>query len=119
MSLTKSTLLALVVFALPLASQAAPGPSAALDACVKSFLETYLPNHPVKQIRKRIPTTGPIDAFYGPRQYTIALSAQGVRSGDVLAEARCVANSKGIVIVLDSPAAGEYVARADFAVTLR
>jgi hypothetical protein len=48
-----------------------------------------------------------------PRKYTIALSARGLRSGEVLAEARCVADHEGIVLVLDQPPA-DYVAHADF-----
>jgi hypothetical protein len=119
MNLKKSTLLALLALTVPHASQARSAPTAAVDACVKSFVEAYLPNNPLKQVRKLIPAASPIDAYYAPRKYTVALSAYGVRSGDLLAQARCVASNKGVVLVLDNPPAGEYVARADFVVSLR
>jgi hypothetical protein len=118
MNLKTSTLLVLLAAA-PLAGHAQNGPAAAVDACVKSFVDGYLQNHPVKQIKKYIPPASPIDAYYAPRKYTVALSAYSVRSGDLLAQARCVASNKGVVIVLDNPPADEYVARADFAVSVR
>ena len=114
--MNKSTL-SLVILALaaaPLATQAAPGgPNAAVNACVKAFVSTYLPNHPVKATNTtgfRTPTS---IALRQPRKYTIALSAVGARSGEVLAEARCIADHEGIVLVLDQPPTN-YVARADF-----
>jgi hypothetical protein len=117
---TKLSILALVALAaVPFAAQAQPGADAAVDACVKSFVDTYLPGHPIKQVSKQEPAPGPIDTYYAPRQYTIALAAYNARSGDLLAQARCVANRKGTVIVLDSPPAGEYVARANYTVSLR
>lgn len=119
MKLKSSILTLIALAAVPFASQAQPGADAAVDACVKSFADTYLPGHPVKHVSKRAPAAGPIDTYYAPRRYTISLSAYGARSGDLLAQARCVASRKGVVIVLDSPPAGEYVARADFAVSLR
>ena len=105
--------------AIPFAAPAQAGSDAALDACVKSFIDAYLPGHPVKQVNKQEPASGPIDTHYAPRQYTIALAAYSARSGDLLAQARCVASRRGDVIVLDSPPASEYVARANFAVTFR
>lgn len=118
MNLKSSVLTLVVLAAAPFASQAQPG-DAAVDACVKSFVDTYLPGHPVKQVSKRSPVQSTIEMHYAPRQYTIALSAYGVRSGDLLAQARCVASKRGIVIVLDAPSADEYVARADYRVSLR
>ena len=120
MSLKKAALFAAVVVAsAPLASEARQGPSAAVDACVKSFVESYLPERTVREVKKHIPAAGPIDAYYSPREYTVALAAYGADSGKMLAQARCVANNRGVVIVLDSPPSGEDVARADFAITLR
>jgi hypothetical protein len=116
---TKTSILALVALtALPFASHSRPG-DAAVDACVKSFVDTYLPGHPVRQVKKLAPPASPLDAFYAPRQYTIAMSAHGARSGELFAQARCVASRHGLVLVLDSPATDEYVARADFVVSLR
>ena len=101
----------------PLTSQAAPGADVAANACIKAFVSTYLPNHPIKAMK----TTGfqhPVSlALWQPRKYTIALSARGVTSGDILAEARCIANNDGIVLVLDTPP-DNIMARADFSLTL-
>ena len=105
--------------AIPFTAPAQAGSDAALDACVKSFIDAYLPGHPVKLVNKQEPATGPLDTYYAPRQYTIALTAYSARSGDLLAQARCVASRRGDVIVLDSPPAAEYVARANFVVSLR
>jgi len=52
------------------------------------------------------------------RQYTILLDARGKRSGELLAQASCVASRRGDVIVLESPAAPEQVAKADLRATL-
>jgi hypothetical protein len=116
---TKTSLLALVALtALPFSSHSQPG-DAAVDSCVKSFVEAYLPGHPVKQVKKVAPPESPLDAFYAPRQYTIAMSARGARTGELFAQARCVASRNGLVLVLDSPSTDAYVARADFVVSLR
>lgn len=115
-----SAIFALVALAVvPFVTQAEPRGDAVVDACVKAFVDTYLPAHPVKQVNKQAPAPGPIDTYYAPRHYLIALSAHGVRSGNLLAQARCVANRRGVVIVLDNPPADEYVSRADFVVSLR
>ena len=102
----------------PLTQAATGGPDAAVNACVKAFVSTYLPNHPVKATK----TTGFANptsiALWQPRRYTIALSAVGTKSGEILAEARCIADHEGIVIVLDRTPTN-YVARADFVATLR
>jgi hypothetical protein len=117
MKLKTSALIALAgVLALPLASQARSGPAAAVDACVKSFVDTYLVGHPVKQVKKSIPAPSPLEVFTRPQSFTVALTAQGVQSGAIVAQARCVANGAGIVIVLDNPPPSEYLSRADFVV---
>jgi hypothetical protein len=116
---TAALIAAVVVAAAPLASEARPGPPTAVDACVKSFIDSHLSNHAVREVKKRIPASGPLEAYYSPRKYTIALAAYGAESGRVLAQARCVADKRGVVIVLDSPPEDEYVARADFTVVIR
>lgn len=60
-----------------------------------------------------MPAASPIGIYYARRQYIAAVGAYADRSGDLLAQAHCVAS------VLDnSPAAG-YAARADSVVSLR
>lgn len=104
----------LMLAATPLASHA--GPNQAIDACVSTFVETYIPKDRVVRIRKQHPPAGPLDAMsYRKNVYTIALSARGARSGQEIAQARCVVSKNGQVIVLDSPPANTYVAKADFA----
>jgi hypothetical protein len=121
MNIKKVSIVALLALAAaPLTSQAGTaGPGAAFDACVKAFVATYLPNHPIKQTQTSNAQNPTTIAFWQPRKYTIALSARGVRSGDVLAEARCVADNNGIVLILDTPPVSNYVASADFVATLR
>ena len=118
MNVRSSILAVIALAAVPFASQANGG-DAAVDACVKSFVDGYLSGHPVKKVRRDAPIETAVERYYAPRQYTVALSAHGVRSGDLLAQARCVASKSGIVIVLDNPPADEYLARADFVVSLR
>lgn len=94
------------IFALgvvPIASHAGTSPAAALDACVKSFVQTHLPGHPVKKVTQHSPAESAMNRFWRPNSYTILLSARGVDSGTVIAEARCVASRNGIVVVLDQP----------------
>jgi hypothetical protein len=106
-----SSLVALA--ALPFATHA-DGADRALDACVKSFVQTYLPDR-ITQVRKIESAPGPL-AVYANRasSFTIALTAHGARTGEKLAEARCVADARGEVIVLDQPPVESYAANADF-----
>ncbi|HEY0942080.1 MAG TPA: hypothetical protein VGE08_18465 [Steroidobacter sp.] len=83
-----------------------------MDACVKSFIESNFAEDRVVHVRKR-----PKATMYPQSKYTIALKARGARSGEVLAQARCVAGSRGNVIVLDSPPFDNLLANADFKVT--
>jgi hypothetical protein len=106
------------ITAIPSTSHARTGSVAALDACVKAFREAYLPNHPVRQIRKRIPTSSPVEAYWRPRTYTVALSAHVADSGDLISEVRCVATNTGVVVMFDAPPTAERRAR-DFVVSLR
>ena len=111
------------IFALaatPMASHAELGSGAAFDACVKSFVETYLPGHPVRKVMKSSPAPSAFNLLIHRNEYTILLSARGMQSGDVIAEARCVANRNGIVIVLDEPSlAAMQLIRPDFVVSMR
>jgi hypothetical protein len=107
----------LALAAVPITSQA--GPREAVDACVSSFVETYIPEHRVVRVKKELPETKPLTMMYPTRgRYTIALSAHEARSGKEVAHARCVVSTRGDVIVLDSPADSSYVAKADFAVSV-
>jgi hypothetical protein len=106
------------IAAIPSTSYARTGSVAAVDACVKAFREAYLPNHPVRQVRKRITTSSPVEAYWRPRTYTVALSAHAADSGDLIAQVRCVATNTGVVVMLDTPPTAEHRAR-DFVVSLR
>lgn len=113
-SIALATTLATASFA----THAAPGPAAALNACVKAFTATYLPGHPVGRT-KIIGSSAPSSVPTWTRNYTIGLTAIGTRSGNVLAEARCVAGRDGVVVVLESPPTRNYLAKADFVVSVR
>ena len=107
----------LMFAATPLASLA--GPRQALDACVKSFVETYVPKDRVVRVHRQQPAVTPLGILNGGKStYTIALSARGARSGKEIAQARCVASTRGDVIVIDNPAINAYVADADFTVAV-
>jgi hypothetical protein len=108
------TIGSLVLAVSPLASYASS--KQAIDACVKSFVETYVPKDRVVRIHKSQPTRGPLGILSdGKDTYTVALFARGARTGQQIAHARCVASTHGLVIVMDSPADDTYVATADFA----
>lgn len=119
MSFKKSALTALIVVAAaPFTAHAAgPGAAAAFNACTKAFVETYLPNRVVRQQSTIEFTRSPLE-FWNVRKYTIALRALGATSGEVVAEARCIADRKGVVLVLDTPPTQEYVAHANITATL-
>lgn len=105
----------LALAAAPLTTQAATGPEAAVNACVKAFVSTYLPGHPVRPMKSVIPQN-PLPLALWQRKHTVDLSARGAESGKILAEARCIADNNGIVIVLDSPPANALP--ANFVATL-
>lgn len=105
----------LVLASAPVTSQAGPA-DRAVNACVKAFVDTHVPKDRIVHVVKdRSPSL--MDRFHRQRAYTIALTAQGSESGKVLAQARCVANVRGEVIVLDNPPPATYIAQADFVVT--
>jgi len=102
----------------PFASHAAPAPTTAFNACVKAFVNSYLPDRTVRAT-KTTNSPGLTALTLTQRKYTIALSARGANSGELLANARCVADGKGIVLVLDTPPTLDYVAQADFRADVR
>lgn len=83
----------------------ADGADRAIDACVKSFVDNYLPKGQIVRVRKVEPPTSPVTELLAIRAatFTIDLTARGARSGVELARARCVASRRGDVIVLDAP----------------
>lgn len=117
MSARKSLVLCgvLALAAVPGASYA-DGAARAVNACVKSFVDTYLPDR-VVDVRKELPAPGPLDRYVS--SYTVALTAYGKTTGAPVAQAQCVATRRGSVIVMDGAPSGDFVAKADFVVNLR
>jgi len=99
-------------------AQAATAPTKAFNACVKAFVTTYLPGRAVRTAES-IDSSRLNTLALTQRRFTIAFSARGAESGAVLAEARCVADGKGIVLVLDKPATLDYLASADIRAEVR
>lgn len=116
MSIRKAVAVAgLIAFgAVPLTSQAS-GPDTAVKSCVQTFIDTYLKDRTVRST-VQIPAPTPLRPQHS---YTVDLSAHGAQSGDLVAQARCTANARGKVTVLDSVDAGTYLAAADFTVSLK
>lgn len=105
----------LLALAVPCASYA-DGAERAVNACVKSFVDTYLPNR-VVDLRKQLTSPGPLDRYAG--SYTVVLTAKGKTSATQLAQAQCVANKRGDVIVMDGAPIAKSLSKADFVVSLR
>lgn len=112
MSLSKVAALsvAMAAFVAPVASHA--DASSAFDACVKSFIESKLPKAQQVSVRKNIPYTSTVLALQ-PKSYTIDLVAQEVKSGAEIAQARCVADRRGRVLVLGEDGFGSTTQKAD------
>jgi hypothetical protein len=89
----------------------------ATDACIAAFVETYVPAGLKVHVQRDSHVAGPLDYF--TKQYVIALSARFSRSGEEIAQARCIASARGDVIVLDRPAPETYIAKADVKVQLK
>jgi hypothetical protein len=106
----------LTLSATPFATQAADA-DRAVNACVKAFVDRYLPDRTVT-VRKQLPAAGPLDVLVREPQYTVAIEARGKQSGELLAQASCVASRRGDVVVLENPASAEFAAKADFTATL-
>jgi hypothetical protein len=102
--------------ATPFTIQAAGG-DRAVDACVSAFVDRYLPDQPVT-IRKLTSAPGPLDVLDHKNHYLIVLDARSKHSGELLAQAQCVASRRGDVIVLDNAVTPEFVAKADFRASL-
>lgn len=102
--------------ATPLATRA-DGVDRALNACVSAFTDRYLPDR-IVSVHKVAPSDSPLTAMAHERQFTIVLDARGKQSGDLLAQASCVASRRGDVIVLESPVTPERVAQADVRATV-
>lgn len=105
----------LIALAAPVATQAESSAAAVVDSCVKSFVETYMPERTVRDVK----LAGEHGAIRTDREYTILLTARGAKSGTLIAEARCVAKGNGIVVVLDTSVAASDIANADFVVAMR
>jgi hypothetical protein len=105
----------LALAAVPCASYA-DSAERAVNACVKSFVDTYLPDR-VVHVRKQLPSPGPLDRYID--SYTIVLMAEGKTSAAPLAQAQCVANRRGDVIVMDGAPIAKSLSKADFVVSLR
>jgi hypothetical protein len=117
---TLSTIATCIAFgAVPMTSEAKSSPNVAIDACVKSFVQTYLADRTVRQI-STAPVVNPSPlSLFASREYLVVLSAHGADSGELIAEARCVSNRNGIVVVLDSQNVAHYRAKADFVLSMR
>ena len=100
----------IVLAAAPFAAQA-EGSAKATQACIDAFVEAYVPEGHAVRVQTSEPAAGPL--VYFVKQYTIALSAHYSRSGQEIAQARCVASRRGDVIVLDRPPVETYIAKAD------
>lgn len=118
MSIKRYSLAAIVLLAAAPYSSEAAGPEAAFNACTKAFVNTYLPNRIVRQQKTVDAAHSPLELRY-TRTYTIALRAVGATSHTVLAEARCIADKKGLVLVLDTPPTRDYLAQADYTASLQ
>lgn len=114
-ALTISLLLAALA---PLGAQAGNA-DRAVDSCVAAFVDAYIADGTPVRVSKRIPAESPLTVMAREKSYTIALQARNARTGEQLAQARCVVSRRGDVIVLDTPQPESYVARADFVVALR
>jgi hypothetical protein len=88
--------------ATPFATHAGAAAKAS-DACIQAFVDAYLPKDSAVRVRKLGPAPGPL-RFYS-RQYTIDLSANAGATGAELVTARCVANTSGEVLTLNSTSA--------------
>jgi hypothetical protein len=97
---TSSIVALLAVAAAPLAANAADSESnAAFDACIKAFSTTQIAGHPVQKTRANYSYASPTLDYWKPTSYTIEVRARGVRSGEVLATARCLVDRDGVVLI--------------------
>ena len=101
MNIKKSSLLALLAFAaVPLTSQAGDSATdAAFDACIKAFTTSYIPNHPIRKTRSDTSALSLTTEYYKPSSYTVEVRARGAKSGQTIAEARCLVDGDRVVLL--------------------
>jgi len=78
----------------------AGGADRAAEACIRSFVDTYLPKSAPLQVRTLSTGSGSLGVH--ARKYTIDLSARLSRNGKELVTARCIAGADGQVIEIAS-----------------
>jgi len=101
---TSSIVALLAVAAAPLAGNAADlGSTAAFDACIKAFSTNQIAGHPVQKTRANYSYASPTLEYWKPDSYTIEVRARGVRSGEVLARARCLVDGDNVVLIPATP----------------
>ncbi len=99
----KTSFLVVLLAAAPLASNADDLTShEAFDACIKAFSTAQIANHPVRETRMNLSYTSSTLDYWKPDRYTIEVRARGARSGEVLAEGRCVVNRDNVVLIQDA-----------------
>ena len=90
----------LALFAVAPIAAVADGKGKAADACIQAFIDSHVPKGRTVRVRKE--GSSPSSMYPHVRQYTVSLKAHMSISGNELATARCVANSNGEVIALES-----------------
>ena len=91
-----ATACGLVIFGAISFQAQAGGADKAAEACIRSFVDTYLPKSAPLQVRTVSQGSGPLGVH--ARKYTIDLSARLTRNGKEFVTARCVADARGQVI---------------------
>jgi hypothetical protein len=77
----------------------AHGPDKAADACIRAFVDTYVPKDRAVRVRKH--TQALTSSGIHARRYDFDLSARLRTEGGELVTARCVASANGQVISLE------------------
>lgn len=82
--------------------------AATMNACVKAFLSTYLP----QASKVRVQIDAPATSRMAPRSRTheIALTARGMQSGREIAKATCVVDADGSITALNNTVTPTLVA---------
>ncbi len=91
----------LIVIAAPLclaSTLSFADPTTAMDACVKAFVRTSLPQDRAVTVQTETPLT---TSLVQKRPYAIVLSAVGKQSGKRLAKATCLVGRDGTAIALN------------------
>ncbi len=82
--------------------------AATMNACVKAFVSTYLPQ--VSKVRVQIDEPAMSRMVPRSRTYEIAVSARGLQSGREIAKATCVVNADGSITALNNTVTPTLVA---------